>query len=122
METSRSADLFLRSQAIIPGGVNSPVRSFRAVGGRPRFIRGGRGSRVWDVDGNDFIDYVGSWGPLILGHAHPDVVEAVGAALSNGMTFGAPTEGELRLAEMIVDALPSIDVVRLVSINSEPIH
>ena len=119
METSRSADLFLRSQAVIPGGVNSPVRSFRAVGGWPRFIRGGRGSRVWDADDNELIDYVGSWGPLILGHAHPEVVEAVGAELSNGTTFGAPTEGELRLAEMIVDALPSIDVVRLVSSGTE---
>ncbi len=119
MNTSRSEDLFLRAQALIPGGVNSPVRSFRAVGGRPRFIRGGQGSRVWDVDGNEFIDYVGSWGPLILGHAHPDVVEAVSAALSNGLSFGAPTEGELRLAEIIVDALPSVDAVRLVSSGTE---
>ena len=110
MDTSRSANLFERSQAIIPGGVNSPVRSFRAVGGGPLFIRRGRGSRVWDVDGNEFIDYVGSWGPLVLGHAHPEVVDALSAALSRGLSFGAPTEGELELAEIITDALPSMEI------------
>ena len=119
MDTSRSANLFERSQAIIPGGVNSPVRSFRAVGGGPLFIRRGRGSRVWDVDGNEFIDYVGSWGPLVLGHAHPEVVDALSAALSRGLSFGAPTEGELELAEIITDALPSVEMVRLVSSGTE---
>ena len=119
MDTSRSANLFERAQALIPGGVNSPVRSFRAVGGGPLFIRRGRGSRVWDVDGNEFIDYVGSWGPLVLGHAHPEVVDALSAALSKGLSFGAPTEGELELAEIITDALPSVEMVRLVSSGTE---
>ncbi len=119
MDTSRSANLFERAQALIPGGVNSPVRSFRAVGGGPLFIRRGQGSRVWDVDGNEFIDYVGSWGPLVLGHAHPEVVDALSAALSKGLSFGAPTEGELELAEIITDALPSVEMVRLVSSGTE---
>ena len=119
METSRSANLFGRSQALIPGGVNSPVRSFRAVGGGPLFIRRGQGSRVWDADRNEFIDYVQSWGPLILGHAHPEVVDALSEALSRGLTFGAPTEGELELAEIITNALPSVEMVRLVSSGTE---
>ena len=119
MDISRSANLFERAQALIPGGVNSPVRSFRAVGGGPLFIRRGQGSRVWDVDGNEFIDYVGSWGPLVLGHAHPEVVDALSAALSRGLSFGAPTEGELELAEIITDALPSVEMVRLVSSGTE---
>ncbi len=119
METSRSANLFGRSQALIPGGVNSPVRSFRAVGGGPLFIRRGQGSRVWDADGNEFIDYVQSWGPLVLGHAHPEVVDALSEALSRGLTFGAPTEGELELAELITNALPSVEMVRLVSSGTE---
>ena len=121
MDTSRSASLFKRSRALIPGGVNSPVRSFRAVGGGPLFIRRGQGSRVWDEDGNEFIDYVQSWGPLILGHAHPEVVEALSEALSKGLTFGAPTEGELELAEIITDALPSVEMVRLVSSGTEAV-
>ncbi len=119
MDTSRSANLFGRSQAVIPGGVNSPVRSFRAVGGGPLFIRRGQGSRVWDEDDNEFIDYVQSWGPLILGHAHPEVVEALSEALAKGLTFGAPTEGELELAEIITNALPSVEMVRLVSSGTE---
>ena len=119
METSRSASLFHRSQALIPGGVNSPVRSFRAVGGGPLFIQRGQGSRVWDADGNELIDYVQSWGPLILGHAHSEVVEALSEALAKGLTFGAPTEGELELAEIITNALPSVEMVRLVSSGTE---
>ncbi|MDE2942350.1 MAG: glutamate-1-semialdehyde 2,1-aminomutase [Chloroflexota bacterium] len=119
MDTSRSADLFRRAQALIPGGVNSPVRSFRAVGGGPHFIRRGSGSRVWDEDGNEFIDYVGSWGPLILGHAHPEVVEALADTLAMGLSFGAPTAGELELAEIITGALPSVEMVRLVSSGTE---
>ena len=119
MDTSRSADLFLQAQALIPGGVNSPVRSFRAVGGGPLFIKRGLGSRVWDEDGNELIDYVGSWGPLLLGHAHPEVVEALAAALPRGLSFGAPTEGEVELAGLITDALPSVDMVRLVSSGTE---
>ena len=119
MDTTRSSELFVQAQGRIPGGVNSPVRSFRAVGGTPLFIRRGKGSRIWDADGNEFVDYVGSWGPLILGHAHDSVVEAVGRALANGLSFGAPTEGEVELAGMIVDALPSIDMVRLVNSGTE---
>ncbi len=119
MDTTLSSELYARAQGRIPGGVNSPVRSFRGVGGTPLFIRRGKGSRIWDVDGNEFVDYVGSWGPLILGHAHDSVVEAVGRALANGLTFGAPTEGEVELAGMIVDALPSVDLVRLVNSGTE---
>ena len=119
LDTTRSSELFVQAQGRIPGGVNSPVRSFRAVGGAPPFISRGKGSRIWDADGNEFVDYVGSWGPLILGHAHDSVVEAVQRALANGLTFGAPTEGEVELAGMIVDALPSIDMVRLVNSGTE---
>ena len=119
MDTTRSTELFAQAQDYIPGGVNSPVRSFRAVGGTPLFIQRGKGSRIWDTDGNELVDYVGSWGPLILGHAHDSVVEAVSRALANGLTFGAPTEAEVELAGMIVDALPSVDMVRLVSSGTE---
>ena len=119
MDTSRSAELFLQAQALIPGGVNSPVRSFRAVGGGPLFIKRGLGSRVWDEDGNELIDYVGSWGPLVLGHAHSEVVSALAEALPRGLSFGAPTEGEVELAGLITDALPSVDMVRLVSSGTE---
>ena len=93
--TSRNQELFERSQKFIPGGVNSPVRAFRSVGGTPVFFQRGQGAYVLDVDDKTYIDYVGSWGPLILGHAHPEVVEAVKAAAQNGLTFGAPTEAEL---------------------------
>ena len=119
MDTANSARLFAEAQGYIPGGVNSPVRSFKSVGGVPLFIRRGQGSHIWDADGNEFIDYVGSWGPLILGHAHQDVVKALGPVLENGLTFGAPTEGETELARMIVEAFPSIDMVRLVSSGTE---
>ena len=119
MDTTRSSELFARAQGYIPGGVNSPVRSFRSVGGTPLFIKRGKGSRIWDTDGNELVDYVGSWGPLILGHAHDSVVEAVQRALGSGLSFGAPTEGEVELASIIVDALPSVDMVRLVSSGTE---
>lgn len=99
--------------------MNSPVRSFKSVGGVPLFIQKGHGSHIWDVDGNEFIDYVGSWGPLVLGHAHQDVVNALGLAMENGLSFGAPTEGEIELARMVVEAFPSIDMVRLVSSGTE---
>jgi glutamate-1-semialdehyde 2,1-aminomutase len=104
---------------VIPGGVNSPVRAFRAVGGGPVFLARGKGSRVWDVDGNGYIDLVGSWGPLILGHAHPVILEAVVRAAEMGTSFGAPTEGEVALAEEIVAAVPSIESARLVSSGTE---
>src|SRR5690606_18328611 len=102
-----------------PGGVNSPVRAFRSVGGTPPFIESGAGSTIRDLDGNDYVDYVLSWGPLILGHAHPEVVEATTRALRRGTSFGAPTESETELAEIIVDAVPGVDLVRLVSSGTE---
>ena len=114
-----SQKLFEQSQRVIPGGVNSPVRAFRAVGGTPIFFREGNGAYLWDVDGNRFIDYVGSWGPAVLGHAHPDVVSAVQARAALGMSFGAPTEGEVALAERIVALMPSIEQVRLTSSGTE---
>ena len=119
METSRSSQLFAQAQGYIPGGVNSPVRSFKSVGGVPLFIQRDQGSHIWDADGNELIDYVGSWGPLILGHAHQGVVKALRSVLENGLTFGAPTEGEVELARMIVEAFPSVDMVRLVSSGTE---
>src|SRR5688500_10741637 len=99
----------------MPGGVSSPVRAFKAVGGDPPFIVSGSGSKVTDSDGNSYIDLVGSWGPLILGHTHPEVVRAVGEAAARGTSFGAPTADEVELAEMIVSALPSVDMVRFVN-------
>jgi len=119
MDFSRSIELFAKAQQVIPGGVNSPVRAFKSVGGQPLFIARGTGSKIIDVDGNSFIDYVCSWGPLILGHAHPTVVEAIAHAAANGTTFGAPTALEVELADMIVEAVPSIEMVRLVSSGTE---
>jgi len=116
---SRNQQLFERSQQYIPGGVNSPVRAFKSVGGTPLFFQRGKGARVWDADDRTYIDYVGSWGPLILGHAHPDVIEAVQAAAGNGLTFGAPTEAELEIAELLCQLVPSIEQVRLVSSGTE---
>ncbi len=117
----RSKELFERSQRLIPGGVNSPVRAFRAVGGTPVFFREGRGARLVDEDGREYIDYVGSWGPLILGHAHPDVVAAVAAAAARGLSFGAPTALELEMAELLTSSLPSMEQVRLVSSGTEAV-
>ena len=119
MNQSRSQQLFEQAQRHIPGGVNSPVRSFRAVAGTPPFIARGQGSHIWDVDGNEYIDYLGSWGPLVLGHAHPSVVEALHRAAEGGTSFGAPVEMEVELARTICDALPSVDSVRLVSSGTE---
>ena len=115
----RNADLFQRAQALIPGGVNSPVRAFKAVGGTPRFIERAQGAYVWDANGDRYIDYVGSWGPMILGHNHPAVIEAVHKALEQGLSFGAPTEREVELAEEIVRLVPSIEMVRLTSSGTE---
>jgi glutamate-1-semialdehyde 2,1-aminomutase len=117
--SSRNETLFEQSQRVIPGGVNSPVRAFRSVGGTPRFFARGKGAWLWDADGKAYIDYVGSWGPMILGHAHPEVVEAVCEAASAGLSFGAPTERELEMAELIVRLMPSIEMVRLVSSGTE---
>ena len=119
MQLSRSEALFAEAQRYIPGGVNSPVRSFRSVGGIPPFIARGQGARVWDVDGNEYIDYLGSWGPLVLGHAHPAVVEALTQAAAGGTSFGAPVEGEVELARLICEALPSVESVRLVNSGTE---
>ena len=119
MQLSKSEALFAEAQKYIPGGVNSPVRSFNAVGGTPPFIARGKGSRVWDVDGNEYIDYLGSWGPLVLGHSHPAVVEVLIKTAESGTSFGAPVEQEVELAKMICTALPSVDSVRLVSSGTE---
>ena len=117
----RSEALFERAQRVIPGGVNSPVRSFGAVGGTPPFIARGAGARIWDVDGNEYVDFLGSWGPLVLGHAHPAVVEAVQRAAADGTSFGAPTEREVHLAELVAAAVPSIEMLRLVSSGTEAV-
>lgn len=119
MQTSRSQALFEEALGVIPGGVNSPVRAFRAVGGNPLFIERGEGALLYDVDGNAFIDYVGSWGPLILGHAHPVVVEAITQTAQRGTSFGAPTEAEVRLAELVRSAMPSMQLVRFVNSGTE---
>src|SRR5918999_3050622 len=115
----RSAELFARAVELMPGGVNSPVRAFRGVGGTPRFIREARGATLTDADGRTYVDYVGSWGPMILGHADPEVVEALREALSRGTSYGAPTELEVLMAEEIVDAVPSIEMVRMVNSGTE---
>ena len=117
--TSRNETLFQRAQQTIPGGVNSPVRAFRSVGGTPRFLARAKGARVWDADGKEYIDYVGSWGPAIAGHAHPAIVEAVREAALKGLSFGAPTESEVEMAELICSLLPSVEMVRLVSSGTE---
>ena len=119
MNHAKSQALFRRAQELIPGGVNSPVRAFRSVGGNPVFLARGEGSHVIDVDGNRYIDYVGSWGPLLLGHRHPEILEALERALSIGTSFGAPTEAEVELAEAIRDAVPSMEMVRLVNSGTE---
>src|SRR6266404_1229135 len=119
LATTRSEDLFNRAQQVIPGGVNSPVRAFRAVGRAPLFIREASGPTITDVDGNSYIDYVGSWGPMILGHAHPVVIEAIREAAGRGTSYGAPTELEVELAAEIISAFPSIERVRLTSSGTE---
>ncbi len=116
---SRNEALFQRAQKTIPGGVNSPVRAFRSVGGTPRFIARAEGARVWDADGKAYIDYVGSWGPAITGHAHPAIVEAVREAALKGLSFGAPTASEVDMAELLCELLPSMEMVRLVSSGTE---
>ncbi len=117
--TSKNDQLFARAQQTTPGGVNSPVRAFRSVGGTPRFITRAEGPYFWDADGKRYIDYIGSWGPAIVGHAHPQVIKAVQEAASRGLSFGAPTEGEIEIAEEICRLVPSIEQVRLVSSGTE---
>ena len=117
--TSRNDVLFERAKRVIPGGVNSPVRAFKAVGGTPRFVQRAQGAYFWDADGKRYIDYIGSWGPMILGHGHPAVLQAVQKAALDGFSFGAPTEREVELAEEIIKLLPSIEMIRLVSSGTE---
>ena len=119
MNDSKSSVLFAKAKALIPGGVNSPVRAFKSVGRDPLFIARAAGSKIFDVDGNAYIDYVGSWGPMILGHCHPRVVEAIQQAARDGASYGAPTEREITLAEMVCAAYPNIEMVRMVSSGTE---
>src|SRR5258708_8115056 len=119
LSDSRSQEAFRRARAVIPGGVNSPVRAFRAVGGSPFFVASARGSRIRDIDGNEYIDYVGSWGPMILGHAPAEVVEAIRLAAPKGTSYGAPTVAEVEMAELLAAASPSLAKVRLVSSGTE---
>ena len=116
-----SAALFERAQRVLPGGVNSPVRAFRAVGGIPPFLVRGEGCRVWDADGREYLDFVGSWGPLILGHSHPEVLEAVAEAMRDGLSFGAPTAREVEMAELLAEIVPHIDMVRMVNSGTEAV-
>jgi glutamate-1-semialdehyde 2,1-aminomutase len=113
--TSHNQQLFDESREFIPGGVNSPVRAFHSVGGTPLFFQRGQGAYVWDADGRRYTDYVGSWGPMIVGHCHPDVVKAVQDAAAQGLGFGAPTASELEMAKLLCKLLPSLEMVRLVS-------
>lgn len=119
VDRPKSLAAFARAQRLMPGGVNSPARAFGAVGGSPLFIDRAAGAYLWDLDGNRFVDYIGSWGPMILGHAHPQVTAAVAEAVGRGTSYGAPTEAESELAERIIDAVPSIEMVRLVSSGTE---
>ena len=115
----KSAALFEQAQRVIPGGVNSPVRAFRGVGGIPLFIQSAKGATITDADGRTYIDYVGSWGPMILGHAHYEVIAAIQQAATRGTSYGAPTELEIQLAELVIDAFPSIEKLRLTSSGTE---
>ncbi len=119
LKTKKSHKLFLKAQELLPGGVNSPVRAFRSVGRSPLFIKRAKGAYVWDVDGNKYIDYVGSWGPMILGHAQPQIVNSIRHAAKSGTSFGAPTELEVRMAALITDMMPSIEMVRMVNSGTE---
>ncbi|MBT5927776.1 MAG: aminotransferase class III-fold pyridoxal phosphate-dependent enzyme, partial [Verrucomicrobia bacterium] len=117
--TDRSKKLFAASLKHIPGGVNSPVRAFRAVGGEPFFVDRAKGAHIWDVDGNDYIDYVGTWGPAILGHAYPEIIQAVQVAAEKGTSFGIPNPHEPRMAELIKDLFPSVEKVRMCNSGTE---
>ena len=119
MQHSRSRQLFCRAQERIPGGVNSPARAFKSVGGDPPFLVRAEGARLWDADGNEYLDYVGSWGPMLLGHRHPAVIAAIEEALAGGTSFGAPTEREVEMAELLAEIVPSIEMVRLVNSGTE---
>ena len=118
---TKSEQLFERAVKVLPGGVNSPVRAFRAVGGNPRFVVKGKGSHIWDEDGVEYIDYVGSWGPMVLGHSHPDILKAVYDRMVNGLSFGAPTALEVKMAEKMVEMVPNIEMVRMVNSGTEAV-
>lgn len=119
MNHRTSETLFDRAVQVIPGGVNSPVRAFKSVGGKPVFIKQALGSRMWDVDGNEYIDYVGSWGPMILGHAYQPILDAIHTAMKDGTSFGAATEREVEMAELIRSIMPSVEMVRMVNSGTE---
>ena len=119
MSSTQSLALFERAQEVIPGGVNSPVRACKSVGASPLFIARADGCRLWDADGNEYIDYVGSWGPMVLGHRHPEVIQAIGRALEQGTSFGAPTELEVELADLVVATVPSVEKIRMVNSGTE---
>src|SRR5260370_27101531 len=119
LKLSRSHALFVEAQQLLPGGVNSPVRAFRGVGGEPVFINRASGPYLYDVDGNRYLDYVQSWGPMILGHAHPEVLQAVVQASMRGFSFGAPTQAESELAQLVIESVPSIEMVRFVNSGTE---
>jgi glutamate-1-semialdehyde 2,1-aminomutase len=121
LNREHSRELYRRACELMPAGVNSPVRAFRSVGGDPIFFQRGLGCHVLDVDGNRYVDYVGSWGPLILGHAYPDVVEAVATTAAGGLSFGAPCRQEIELAELVVSAVPHLEMVRFVSSGTEAV-
>jgi glutamate-1-semialdehyde 2,1-aminomutase len=119
MNTDKSKKLFEEAKKYIPGGVNSPVRAFKSVGGDPLFIQRGEGSKFWDVDGNEFIDYIGSWGPHLFGHNPPFIIKALSEAIKNGTSFGAPTEMEVAMAKLITELVPSVEMVRMVNSGTE---
>ena len=119
MNTQKSNELFQKAQTMIPGGVNSPVRACKSVGCDPVFIQKGAGSKIYDVDGNEYVDFVCSWGPMILGHNHPAVIQAISEAMANGTSFGAPTPLEIDLAELVIGAMPSVEKVRFVNSGTE---
>ncbi|HEY2847862.1 MAG TPA: aminotransferase class III-fold pyridoxal phosphate-dependent enzyme, partial [Pyrinomonadaceae bacterium] len=119
MNTTRSHQLFSEAQTRMPGGVNSPVRAFKSVGGEPIYMDHARGSKMWDVDGNEYIDYVGSWGPMIVGHAHPRVTEAIKKAAEKGTSFGTSSEGEIEMARLVQARVPSLEMVRMVNSGTE---
>ncbi|HEY9747014.1 MAG TPA: aminotransferase class III-fold pyridoxal phosphate-dependent enzyme, partial [Oculatellaceae cyanobacterium] len=118
---SKSEQAFKEAQKVLPGGVNSPVRAFRSVGGNPVFIEKAKGAYVWDIDGNQYIDYVASWGPAILGHAHPQVIRRIQEVAESGTSFGAPTLLETELAQLVIDLVPSIEKVRFVNSGTEAV-
>jgi glutamate-1-semialdehyde 2,1-aminomutase len=121
MNSTKSSELFEIAKEIIPGGVNSPVRAFKSVGLNPPFIKSAKGSKIYDADGKEYIDYVGSWGPMLLGHAHPEVVDEIKRAVEDGTSFGAPTEREIKLAQLIIEAVPSVEMIRMVSSGTEAV-